>query len=147
MNHKRAYRLYRDEGLNLSRKRPRRHVMGVRREGRSDATKTNDIWSMEYISKALDLWAYENGATLDFFRPGKPSDNAYIESFNGSFRDECLNVNWFLPLMDALEKIEARWVDYKAFRPHYALGDHTLSDFARAPHKGKPDSPARLACI
>jgi len=49
----------------------------------------------EFISKALDKWAYENEVTLDFSRPGKPTDNPFIESFNGSFRDECLNVNWF----------------------------------------------------
>ena len=49
----------------------------------------------EFISKALDLWAYQAKVTLDFSRPGKSTDNAYIESFNGSFRDECLNVNWF----------------------------------------------------
>lgn len=50
----------------------------------------------EFISKSLDKWAYDNKVTLDFSRPGKPTDNPYIESFNGSFRDECLNVNWFL---------------------------------------------------
>lgn len=50
----------------------------------------------EFISKELDKWAYEHKVTLDFSRPGKPVDNAYIESFNGSFRDECLNTNWFL---------------------------------------------------
>ncbi|MBB6274224.1 transposase InsO family protein [Pedobacter cryoconitis] len=50
----------------------------------------------EFISKVLDKWAYENQVILDFSRPGKPTDNAYIESFNGSFRDECLNTNWFL---------------------------------------------------
>ncbi len=61
----------------------------------------------ESISKELDKWAYLNGAELDFSRPGKPVDNAYIESFNGSFRDECLNVNWFLSLEDAREKVES----------------------------------------
>lgn len=61
----------------------------------------------EFISKALDLWAYDNGVTLDFSRPGKPTDNPFIESFNGSFRDECLNAHWFLSLEDAPEKIEA----------------------------------------
>lgn len=50
----------------------------------------------EFISKALDKWAYDNQVTLDFSRPGKPTDNPFIESFNGSFRDECLNTNWFL---------------------------------------------------
>lgn len=63
----------------------------------------------EFISKALDKWAYENGVTMDFSRPGKPTDNALIKSFNGSFRDECLNVHWFLSLEDAQEKIECWW--------------------------------------
>jgi putative transposase len=53
---------------------------------------------LEFVSKVLDQWAYRNGVTLDFSRPGKPTDNAYVESFNGSLRDECLNVNWFLSL-------------------------------------------------
>lgn len=63
----------------------------------------------EFISKALDHWAHENKVTLDFSRPGKPTDNPYIESFNGSFRDECLNVNYFMSLEDAQEIIE-EWV-------------------------------------
>lgn len=75
----------------------------------------------EFISKALDKWAYENDVTLDFSRPGKPTDNAFIESFNGSFRDECLNVNWFLSLDDAKDKIEAFRNDYNSFRPHTSL--------------------------
>lgn len=75
----------------------------------------------EFISKVLDKWAYENDVTLDFSRPGKPTDNAFIESFNGSFRDECLNVNWFLSLDDAKEKIEAFRNDYNSFRPHTSL--------------------------
>ena len=75
----------------------------------------------EFISKALDKWAYENEVTLDFSRPGKPTDNPFIESFNGSFRDECLNVNWFLSLDGAKEKIEAFKDDYNGFRPHSAL--------------------------
>jgi putative transposase len=61
---------------------------------------------LEFISLALDKWAYESGVTLDFSRPGKPTDNAFIESFNGSFRDECLNTNWFMSLEDARKKIE-----------------------------------------
>jgi putative transposase len=61
----------------------------------------------EFIGKALDKWAYGNKVTLDFSRPGKPTDNAFIESFNGSFRDECLNLHWFLSMKDAKEKIES----------------------------------------
>lgn len=84
----------------------------------------------EFISKALDRWAYENQVTLDFSRPGKPTDNALIESFNGSFRDECLNVNWFLSLDDAREKIERWRREYNDFRPHSALGNLTPAQYA-----------------
>jgi putative transposase len=83
----------------------------------------------EFISKALDLWSYENGVTLDFSRPGKPTDNPFIESFNGSLRDECLNLNWFLSLDDAREKIEAWRVDYNEYRPHQSLNDRTPKEF------------------
>ena len=60
----------------------------------------------EFVSRDLDLWAYTRGVTLDFSRPGKPTDNAYIEAFNGRFRVECLNDHWFLTLVDAAEKME-----------------------------------------
>ena len=83
----------------------------------------------EFISKALDKWAYENGVVLDFSRPGKPTDNALIESFNGSFRDECLNVNWFLLLSDAREKIESWRKEYNEFRPHSSLGEISPKEF------------------
>ena len=75
----------------------------------------------EFISKALDRWAYDQHVTLDFSRPGKPTDNPYIESFNGSFRDECLNVHWFLSLTDAQDKIEQWRQEYNGFRPHSSL--------------------------
>lgn len=84
----------------------------------------------EFTSKALDKWAYENKVTLDFSRPGKPTDNAFIESFNGSIRSECLNQNWFLSLDDAKEKIEAWRVDYNEQRPHSALGNLAPKEFA-----------------
>ncbi|MHC2071123.1 IS3 family transposase [Bremerella sp. T1] len=77
----------------------------------------------EFISKALDQWAYANKVTLDFSRPGKPTNNAFIESFNGSVRAECLNENWFLSLEDAKEKIESWRRDYNEYRPHSALGN------------------------
>ena len=60
----------------------------------------------EFISKELDLWAYFNNVTLDFSRPGKPTDNAFVESFNASVRRECLNKHWFLSVRDAQRKIE-----------------------------------------
>lgn len=61
----------------------------------------------EYVSAAMDLWAYTNGVILDFSRRGKPTDNAAIESFNGRFREECLNVHWFASVDDARQKIDA----------------------------------------
>lgn len=84
----------------------------------------------EFILRALDKWAYENGVTMDLSRPGKPMDNAMIESFNGTFRDECLNVNWFLSMEDAREKIEKWRRDYNEFRPHSSLEDLTPRQFA-----------------
>ncbi len=193
-NHKRVYRIYKEEGLNLRSKRPRRNRMAAQRLDRPQLSNINQCWSMdfvadqrsdarlfdgrkfrsltvvdnfsrkclaiqvgqsikgidvvevmeqvkqgtgavpqriqvdngsEFISKALDKWAYDNRVTLDFSRPGKPTDNPYIESFNGSFRDECLNVNWFLSLEDAQEKVEAWRQEYNCFRPHSSLGDLT----------------------
>ena len=84
----------------------------------------------EFISKALDHWAYINGVVLDFSRPGKPTDNAYIESFNGRLRDECLNTHWFLSLDDARSKIEAWRRHYNEDRPHTSLGYQTPAEFA-----------------
>lgn len=192
-NHKRVYRIYKEEGLNLRSKRPRRNRAGAHRLERVENSSLNKVWSMdfvqdslfngsqfrilaivdnfskkclglvvgkslkgsnvveqleqirliensvperiqcdngsEFISKEVDKWAYENGITLDFSRPGKPTDNPYIESFNGKFRDECLSVNWFLSIEDAQEKIEAwRW-DYNLFRPHSSLNDLSPQEF------------------
>ena len=76
----------------------------------------------EFISKEVDLWAYAHGVVLDFSRPGKPTDNAFIESFNSRFRQECLNEHWFLSLEDAQEKIEAWRSHYNEQRPHSSLG-------------------------
>ena len=84
----------------------------------------------EFISKVRDKWAYDNHVKLSFSRPGKPVDNAFIESFNGSFRDECLNVNWFLSTRDVRQKIEAWRRDCNEFRPHSSLGDMTPHEFA-----------------
>lgn len=84
----------------------------------------------EFISKELDLWAYSSGVQLQFSRPGKPTDNAHIESFNGSFREECLQTHWFLSLEDAKLKIETWRNDYNGYRPHSSLGYQTPLDFA-----------------
>ena len=76
----------------------------------------------EFVSRDLDLWAYQRGVTLDFSRPGKPTDNAFIEAFNGRFRAECLNTHWFLSLADAQEKMEDWRKYYNEERPHGAIG-------------------------
>lgn len=86
----------------------------------------------ECISKALDRWACDHHVTPDFSRPGKPTDNPSIESFNGSFRDECLNVHWFLSLVDAQEKIEHWRQEYNSFRPHSSLQNLTPDEVVAA---------------
>lgn len=85
----------------------------------------------EFISKELDLWAYSKGITLDFSRPGKPTDNAFIEAFNSRFRQECLNTHWFLSLNDAINKIEEWRRDYNYHRPHSAIGNIPPIEFAK----------------
>jgi putative transposase len=77
----------------------------------------------EFVSRDLDLWAYANDVTLDFSRPGKPTDNAFIEAFNGRLRAECLNTQWFLTLEDARQKLENWRRDYNEVRPHGAIGN------------------------
>ena len=198
VNHKRVYRLYRNDGLSLRLKKPRRNVSAANRERQPAARAANEMWSMdfvsdalfdgrrlraltvidafthealaidvdqgikgeqvveamarissirsvpstirvdhgpEFISKALDRWAYENGVPLDFSRLGKPTDNAFVESFNGRLRDECLNAHWFLSLADARAKIEAWRRDYSAGRPHTSLGWMTPVEYAAAATK------------
>ena len=185
INHKRVYRLYCLEGLQMRQKPPRRRVSAKLRDDRIDAIRPNQCWSMdfmadelfdgrrlrlltivdnfsrvspfigvgfsykgydvvsalnlalaqygvpecirvdngpEFISKEVDLWAYAQGVVLDFSRPGKPTDNAFIEPFNSRFRQECLNENWFLNLEDAKEKVEAWRGHYNEQRPHSSLG-------------------------
>jgi putative transposase len=83
----------------------------------------------EFISNALDQWATEHGVTLRFSRPGKPVDNAFVESFNGRLRDECLNANWFYSLGEAKSLIEDWITDYNEQRPHSALGGLTPNEY------------------
>ena len=186
INPKRVYRLYREMGLQLRNKTPKRRVKAKLREDRQLATRPNETWAMdfvhdqlatgrklrvltiidtfsrfspaieprfnfrgpdvveileevgrqvgfpkairvdqgtEFVSRDLDLWAYHRGVTLDFSRPGKPTDNAFIESFNGKFRAECLNAHWFMSLDDARRKCEAWRRDYNEERPHSAIGN------------------------
>jgi len=203
-NHKRVYRIYKEEGLNLRTKRPRRSKAAAHRMERPEISTINQCWSMdfvadqlfngsrfraltivdnfsrkcmaihadqsikgadvvdilnrlkheeheipkriqvdngsEFISKNLDQWAYANNITLDYSRPGKPTDNPFIESFNGSFRDECLNSNWFLSLLDAKHKIEQWRRDYNEFRPHSSLNDLTPNEV----HSEQNKSPISL---
>ena len=195
VNVKRICRLYREMGLQLRNKTPKRRVKAKLRGDRTSATAANDIWAMdfvhdqlfdgkkirvltivdtftrmapaidvrrsyrgsnvvetlervsleigypktirldngpEFISKDLDLWAFMKGVTLDFSRPGKPTDNAFIESLNGKFRAECLNVNWFLSLDEARRKCEAWRRDYNEVRPHSAIGNKVPMELHRA---------------
>jgi putative transposase len=83
----------------------------------------------EMTSRALDQWAYERGLRLRFIAPGKPVQNAFIESFNGRLRDECLNLNWFLGIADARQIVEAWRLDYNQARPHTALGGLTPEEY------------------
>lgn len=185
INHKKTRRIYRELGLQLRNKTPKRRVKAKLREDRVNATRPNETWAMdfvhdqlatgrkirvlavvdtfsryvpvidprfsyrgedvvqsldrvckkigypktirvdqgsEFVSRDLDLWAYTNNVTLDFSRPGKPTDNAFIEAFNGRFRAECLNAHWFLTLADAQEKMEDWRRYYNEERPHGAIG-------------------------
>ncbi len=99
----------------------------------------------EFASRALDAWAYERGIQLDFIRPGKPIENCFVESFNGKFRDECLNQHWFTSLRDARLEIEAWRRDYNRVRPHSSLGNVPPADYAEGaalrPQEASPAPP------
>jgi putative transposase len=85
----------------------------------------------EFTSKVLDEWAYRNGVKLNFIRLGKPIENAYVESFNGRLRDECLNENWFITVSHAKEVTETWRIDYNEGRPHTSLSGMTPSEYAK----------------
>lgn len=194
VNKKLIYRLYREEGLQLRSKRPRRRKMSATRRERALVTARNQAWAMDFVAdqladgrklrcltvvdvftrealaivvgsrlraedvvatcnairaergaperifvdngsefsgRMLDLWAFHHHVTLDFSRPGKPTDNAVCESFNGSFRDECLNTHWFTNLDDARKQIEAWRLDFNESRPHMALNGASPTEYAR----------------
>ena len=86
----------------------------------------------EFTGKALDAWAYQVGVKLHFIRPGKPVENAYVESFNGKLRNECLNQHWFLDLDDARRIIEEWRIDFNEVRPHSSLDGMTPKEYAAA---------------
>jgi putative transposase len=95
----------------------------------------------QFTSKELDLWANGNGVKLDFSRPGKPTDNAYVESFNATVRLECLGRHWFLDLDDAREE----WhTDYNEVRPHSAIGDRTPSSLIE--HEAEVANRPEILC-
>jgi putative transposase len=194
INHKRVYRLYREEGLGIRVKR-RKKLASVPRVLPPPAQRPQERWSLdfladgladgrrfrvltivdnvsrvspaievghsltgervvavlerlkrtagtperiaidngpEFISKALDAWAYRNGVQLEFSRPGKPTDNAFVESFNGRFRDECLNQHWFMSLEEVRQTVEAWRIEYNTERPHRALGQQTPAAWVTA---------------
>lgn len=195
INHKRVYRLYKQQALSLRFKRPKRHVAAIHRQPHEVVSSLNEVWGMdfvsdelfngrkirllpvidlcsreclalhvahrlggndvanvldlvslerglpkmircdngpEFVSKALDKWCYEHGVKLDFSRPGKPTDNAFVESFNGRLREECLNTHWFESIEDARAKLSSWKEEYNFRRPHSALDFQTPSEFAAA---------------
>lgn len=97
----------------------------------------------EFTGRMVDLWAYVNGVTLDFSEPGKPTDNAFIESFNGRFREECLNQHYFASLEEARATAEAWRAEYNEERPHSALGNLAPGEFARSKAGVKVPRPSR----
>lgn len=95
----------------------------------------------EFTGKAMDQWAFDKGIKLDFIRPGKPNENAFIESFNGKLRNECLNENWFVSLEEVRKTIEEWRIDYNENRPHSSLGGLTPKEFAdQTTHKDSTSS-------
>jgi putative transposase len=91
----------------------------------------------EFTGRALDEWAHRKGVKLDYIRPGKPVENAYIESFNGRLRQECLDEHWFTSIEDAKIKIESWRIDYNEQRPHSSLGNETPQAFAESWRQSK----------
>jgi len=100
----------------------------------------------EFTGKALDRWAWEHRVHLAFIEPGKPVQNAFVESFNGTCRNECLNENWFLSLADARTIIENWRIDYNDQRPHSSLAGRTPSEFATATQNTTPSAAGNSHC-
>jgi putative transposase len=207
VNHKRVARIYREEQLQVRRKKRKKMTAAVR-VSMPAAMQANECWSMDFVmdvtlagrrirvlaivddftreclavevdssiggarvarvldrivefrgkpkaitvdngpefaGRTLDAWAYRNKVQLDFIRPGKPVENCYIESFNGKFRDECLNVNEFFSLNEARTIIETWRDDYNGQRPHSSLGQLTPIEFASLNgEKLQSQTPERL---
>jgi len=135
LNHKKLYRLYREERLMVRRRRGRKRALGTRAP-MTLPIRINQRWSLDFVSDTLSdgrrfRILCQHGVRLEFIRPGKPTDNGYIESFNGRLRDECLNVETFFDLSDVREKLERWRLDYNQVRPHSALADRSPEGFAR----------------
>lgn len=203
-----VYRLYREEGLTLRRRPPRRRKAVVVRTQRPPVTRPNEAWTLDFVadqlvtgqriraltvvdvwtreclaievghrlrsehvvqvltrltvqrgaprrlfcdngskfsSQLVDLWAYQHQVQIDFSRPGKPTDNAHVESFNATLRRECLNVHWFESLHEAQIRIEAWRREYNESRPHRALQDRTPAEFAKWAAENSLREPALIA--
>lgn len=105
--------------------------------GRPDSLRCDN--GSEFTSQLVDLWAYQHQVRIEYSRPGKPTDNAYVESFNGTFRDECLNAHWFESIADAKAIVESWREEYNESRPHRALGEVPPAEFARR-FRARPES-------
>ena len=126
VNVKKVYRIYRELGMQLRNKTPTRRVKAKLPDDRAEAVGPNDVWAMDFVHDQLATGKKLRVLTVvdTFSRPGKPTDNAFIEAFNGRFRAECLNTHWFLTLAtDAAEKLEAWRRYYNEERPHGAIGN------------------------
>jgi len=148
VNHKRVYRLYREDGLGLRRRKPKRRRAAMARQPRPTVSAPNERWTMDfmsdalangqklrvltvvdtYTSRALDHWAWSHGVQLDFSRPGKPTDNATIESFNASVRRECLSEHYFSTVAEAQVVLGTYRDDYNNHRPHSSLSQKTPAE-------------------
>ena len=206
VNRKRVYRIYREEGLAVRRKKRKRVAQANRRPRQVVPEQADEQWSMdfmsdtladgrqfrtlnvvddatreclaieadtslgglrvtqvldriardrplpqrividngtEFTSKALDQWAYRRQVELCFIRPGRPIENCFVESFNGKFRDECLNTHWFTRLSEARNLIRAWRIDYNHTRPHSSLGDVPPVEYAELLRSQNPEKVQR----
>jgi putative transposase len=105
-------------------------VLEQLREGRGRPEEIRVDHGPEFVSRAMAAWCEQQNILLRFIDPGKPMQNGYVESFNGRFRDECLNANWFLSLAQARTTIETWRGDYNGERPHSSLDYRTPNEFA-----------------
>jgi transposase InsO family protein len=110
--------------------------------GRPTVIRTDN--GPEFTGKAMLTWAHRNAVTLRLIEPGKPNQNAYVESFNGRLRDECLNEHWFTSLRQARTVIEDWRREYNEQRPKKALGGLTPSEYARALAQRAVTMPGKL---